>query len=120
MAQSIEKTTTVSKEVSSQVADDPMSIVHSDNPRMVLVTTLLNDKNYLIWSRSMRRALAVKNKEEFIDRVIAEQQDEPARRKWKRVDELVCSWLINSMSKELAETFVYCTSARALWVELEQ
>lgn len=33
---------------------------------------------------------------------------------------MVTSWIINSMSKEIADTFMYCASARKLWLELEE
>lgn len=91
---------------SSQNQDDPMLIQNSDTPRMSLVTVLLNKSNYLNWSRTIRRALAAKNKLGFFNGEISKPTDENMRSKWKRVDELVCSWIINSMQKEIAETFV--------------
>lgn len=30
------------------------------------------------------------------------------------------SYIINLMTKEIAKTFVYCTSAKKLWMELEE
>lgn len=33
---------------------------------------------------------------------------------------MVTSWIINSMTKEIVETFIYCTLARKLWLELEE
>lgn len=64
--------------------------------------------------------MAAKNKLGFVDGSIEEPEKEPERGKWRRVDEMVSSWIINSMSNEIAETFVYCTSARRLWQELEE
>ncbi|XP_058005416.1 uncharacterized protein LOC131181386 [Hevea brasiliensis] len=38
--------------------------------------------------------------------------------KWKRCDYMVTSWILNSMSKELVEAFIYTASARELWNEI--
>lgn len=39
----------------------------NENPALVLVTPLLDDKNYHSWARSMHIALIFKNKDKFID-----------------------------------------------------
>lgn len=41
---------------------DPLTLHHSDTPGLVLVSTLLNGRNYGEWCRSMRRSLSAKNK----------------------------------------------------------
>ncbi|KAL0349701.1 UNVERIFIED_CONTAM: hypothetical protein Sradi_4119300 [Sesamum radiatum] len=38
---------------------------------------------------------------------------------WQHADYMVISWLLNSISKEIAEAFIYTTSARDLWLALE-
>lgn len=68
----------------------------------------------------MKCALAAKNKLGFVNGGITEPEEEAARNTWKRVDEMVCSWIINSMNKGIAETYVYCTSARILRLDLEE
>lgn len=96
-------------------AKDPLTLQNADHLGMVLVTALLTHSNFLTWSRSIRRALAAKNKLAFVNGEVAEPEKEPDRGKWRRADEMVTSWIINSMSKEIADTFVYCTSTRKLW-----
>ncbi|KAL0417202.1 UNVERIFIED_CONTAM: hypothetical protein Slati_3552100 [Sesamum latifolium] len=39
--------------------------------------------------------------------------------KWQRVDCMVVSWLLSSISKDIVEAFLYTTSAHELWKELE-
>ena len=46
---------------------NPFFLHHSDHPRIVLVTKLLNGDNYGTWSRSMSIALSAKNKTGFVD-----------------------------------------------------
>lgn len=87
---------------------------------MILVTVLLSDTNFLTWSQSIRRALAVKNKMGFINGAIPEPTTEPEKSMWKRIDEMVSAWILNFISKEIAETFIYSSSARKLWTDLEE
>lgn len=61
-----------------------------------------------------------KNKLGFMDGSITEPLEDSEIGKWRHVDEMVMEWIINSMVKEIAETFMYCTSARKLWIELEE
>lgn len=98
------KSSSVERRSSSslQIADDPMVIQHSDNMGMILVTVLLNDTNYLTWSRSVKRALVAKNNLGFVNGEVTEPKEEPAQSKWRRVDKMVNSWIINSMTKEIA------------------
>ncbi|XP_021626177.1 uncharacterized protein LOC110625005 [Manihot esculenta] len=37
---------------------------------------------------------------------------------WKRCDFMVTSWILNSISKELVDGFIYTASARDLWLEI--
>ncbi|KAF7148340.1 hypothetical protein RHSIM_Rhsim03G0137800 [Rhododendron simsii] len=37
---------------------------------------------------------------------------------WKRCDDMVSSWVMNALSKELASGAIYAESARELWVDL--
>lgn len=95
-------------------------LLASDNPCMMLVTIPLSKNNFLIWSRSIRRALAAKNKIGFINRAVPESAREPEQNAWKRNDEMVSSWIINSISKDIVETFVYASSTTRLWMDLEE
>lgn len=103
-----------------QSSDDPLKIQTSNNPAIALVTVLLTKMNYLMWSRSVRRALTAKNKLGFISGMMQEPAGEPEKSAWRRADEMVSSWIINSISKENAKTFVYSTSVRGLWTNLEE
>lgn len=71
----------------TQNADDPMIMQNSDNPG-VLVIVLLTYSNFLTWSKSVKKALAAKNKLEFINGGIVEPMEEPSRSKYRRVDEM--------------------------------
>lgn len=102
-----------------QNLDDPLYMQTLDNPDMVLVTILLTNKNFLTWSWSIQRALTAKNKLGFINGTLCQPANEPERSKWRHANEMVSSWVINSM-KEIAKIFVYCTLARKLLIDLDE
>ncbi|KAF7840943.1 uncharacterized protein G2W53_003241 [Senna tora] len=93
---------------------------NSDHPGMALVNTILDGKNYFGWSIAVRTALEVKEKVGFIDGSLPEPQDPTEYKKWKAVDSMIKSWIRNSLTKELAETFVCCLSSKSLWDILEE
>ncbi|KAL0428387.1 UNVERIFIED_CONTAM: hypothetical protein Slati_3013500 [Sesamum latifolium] len=69
----------------------------------------------------MKIALGAKVKLGFINgscAMSAENDGEYAD--WKRVDCMVISWLLNSISKDIVDAFLYMSSARELWKELEE
>ncbi|KAL0441230.1 UNVERIFIED_CONTAM: hypothetical protein Sradi_0061900 [Sesamum radiatum] len=99
---------------------ETMKLQASDNPGMSLVSSLLNGKNYLPWSRSIRIALGAKMKLGFINgKSQKPNEDSDEYEQWVRNDCMVTSWILNSISKEIVETFLYVNSARELWTELE-
>ncbi|KAL0436992.1 UNVERIFIED_CONTAM: hypothetical protein Sradi_0407100 [Sesamum radiatum] len=97
-----------------------LKIQPSDNPGMSLVSTLLDGTNFLTWSRSVKIALGAKMKLSFIDGKIQKpEESEKGYEQWVRADCMVTSWILNSISKDIVESFLYTTTARELWVELE-
>ena len=65
--------TIVRNAVLQAVRDDsssPFYLHPSENPSLVLVTSLLTGMNYHTWSRAMRMALLLKNKLKFVDGTI--------------------------------------------------
>ncbi|KAL0453633.1 UNVERIFIED_CONTAM: hypothetical protein Slati_1341400 [Sesamum latifolium] len=104
------------------MAQDPevLKVQPSDNPGMSLVSVPLDGNNFLSWSRSVRIALGAKMKLSFIN----EKGDKPEEtdesyEQWVRADCMVTSWILNSIFKDIVESFMYTTTARELWVELE-
>ncbi|KAF7821971.1 uncharacterized protein G2W53_027426 [Senna tora] len=97
----------------------PWALLNSDQPGMSLVVSQLTSTNFLGWSTAIKTALEAKGKLGFIDRSIEEPTDEEDYWKWKKADSMVKSWIVNSMTKELADFFVYCRTTRELWDELE-
>ncbi|KAJ8750937.1 hypothetical protein K2173_016118 [Erythroxylum novogranatense] len=93
----------------------------SDYPGMSLVVAVLNGNNFLSWSRSVKIALGAEMKLGFVDGTCQKPSSGSAEYdKWVRTDYMVRLWLLNSMSKDIVEAFIYTNSARELWSELEE
>ncbi|KAL0303006.1 UNVERIFIED_CONTAM: hypothetical protein Sradi_6168700 [Sesamum radiatum] len=61
-----------------------------------------------------------KDEMSFIDGKIQKpEESEKGYEQWVRADCMVTSWILNSISKDIVESFLYTTTARELWVELE-
>ncbi|KAF7800953.1 uncharacterized protein G2W53_044551 [Senna tora] len=91
------------------------TLQNSDQPGMALVSSHLNGSNYLSWSLAVRTALEAKYKLGFVDGSIKTPENPIEFKKWKPVDSMIKSWLTNSLTKELSESFIFCNSAKELW-----
>ncbi|XP_065874722.1 uncharacterized protein [Euphorbia lathyris] len=113
-----------SRHRSSYVQDDhtySLQLTAADNPGTVLVTVPLNGSNYVTWRRAMLLALSTKEKLDFVlSDDFTPSKTSPDFHKWHRADCMVMSWILNAISKDLADAFVFSSSARTLWKELEQ
>ncbi|XP_015164044.1 uncharacterized protein [Solanum tuberosum] len=93
----------------------------SDIPGMNLVSTVFDGRSYGGWRRAVIIALSAKNKLGFIDGSleVPADTDLKMKRAWSRCNDMVLSWLLNSLSKEIAESVLYSHSAKVLWSDLE-
>jgi hypothetical protein len=105
-----------------QANTDSIYYVHpSEGPNSVVVTPPLTGSNYLAWSRSMKRALGAKNKFAFIDgSVPIPPFDDLNRNAWERCNHLIHSWILNSVSPQIAQTIVFHEYAIDVWIELQE
>ncbi|XP_022883901.1 uncharacterized protein LOC111400747 [Olea europaea var. sylvestris] len=110
--------------VSKSSIDDPSSpyfLYHSDSPRLVLVSQQLVGDNYASLSRAMMIALSVKNKTIFINGSIIEPDDGDPEllNAWIRNNNIVISWILNSVSKEISASVIYATTTYEIWNDLK-
>ena len=86
------------------------------NPNQRLSSVLLNGFNYLPWSRAVSLALGGRSKLGFINGSIAAPEAcSSGYESWLSKDQLVMTWLLNSMERKLAEIFCYSESSLKLW-----
>ena len=79
-------------------ANHPLYLQNSDNPGIPLVTQLLTDQNFHQWSRSVSIALNAKMKLGLINGTVPTPLvTAPQFAMWSRCNDMVLSWLLNSM-----------------------
>ncbi|KAM1263124.1 hypothetical protein ACFX13_028838 [Malus domestica] len=76
---------------------------------------LLNEFNYLPWSRAVSLALRERSKLGFINESSEPPEStSPTYDTWHTTDQLIMSWLLNSMEPKLSEFFSYSESSLLL------
>lgn len=70
----------------------------------------------------MRIAMSVKNKLGFIDGMLEKPgaSDQIALNSWTRNNNMVISWILNSVSREIATSVIYTDSAHEIWTDLRE
>ena len=113
----------VSNESNSNVIDqfNPYFINSSDNPSSVLVTTVFDGTGFNSWKRSMIISLSAKNKIGFVDGSISKPATTASNySNWHRANSMVISWLLNSLSRDIADSVLFLQTAAEIWSELNQ
>jgi hypothetical protein len=100
--------------------NDPHYVHHSDSPTMVLVTPLLSGDNYGTWLRAITMALRAKNKLGFVDGTLTKPTSSNDLSQWERCNDLVCSWILNSVTGEIRSSILYAETAREIWLDLSE
>ncbi|KAK0598594.1 hypothetical protein LWI29_036139 [Acer saccharum] len=118
------------KEIVNSNADSSRSNIsnpyfthHSDHPGLVLISKPLNGENYSTWKRAMTLALNSKNKLGFVDGSInspSKTADPENYAAWSRCNDMVHSWIINTLSPEISDSVIYYTTANEVWEDLRE
>ena len=68
----------------------------------------------------MQLAISIRNKLEFLDGSISKHSsfDLTLYNAWQRNNNIVISWILNSVSKEISYSILYRESASAIWNDL--
>lgn len=85
------------------------------NPNQSLWFALLNELNFLPWSRAVTLALGGKSKLSFIRDNKISDDSSAEYESWLSKDQFVMSWLLNSMEPKILEIFSYSESFYHLW-----
>ncbi|XP_075080470.1 uncharacterized protein LOC142165975 [Nicotiana tabacum] len=99
---------------------DPLYLHPSDNPSTMLVSIPFDEIGYIFWRCSVLRRLSIKNKLGFVSGECKQPNlQSPNYRQWERCDNMVTLWILNSLSKEIADSVEYVSDVAELWKELE-
>ena len=102
---------------------NPYFIHHSDHSGLVLISKPLNGDNYSGWKRAMTLALNSKNKLRFVDGSIKSPsiiEDPESYAIWSRCNDMVHSWIINTVNSEIADSIIYYPTAYEVWEDLRE
>jgi hypothetical protein len=105
----------------TQDLSSPYYVHPSDGPHSVAIKPQLNTSNYQAWARAMRRGLGGKNKYQFVDGTIPPPTfDDLNFSAWERCNNLIHSWIMNSVSDNIAQSIVYIDNVLDVWNELKE
>lgn len=115
MGEKVESTTTVTNAAATIISESEA------NPNMGLCSVLLNGSNYIPWSRAVTLALGGKSKLGYNNgKIPAPDDGDPKFEERLSKDQLVMSWIFNSMGPRVAEIFSYSDSSQNLWESLKE
>ncbi|KAK6775231.1 hypothetical protein RDI58_026232 [Solanum bulbocastanum] len=104
----------------AQDSSNAMYMHPSKSAGSSITPVVFDGTGYRSWRRGILRALSVKNKMGFINGKIPKPDvTSPTFAQWERCDDMVTSWLLNSLSKDIADSLQYVNNAKELWDELE-
>ncbi|XP_028112449.1 uncharacterized protein LOC114310605 [Camellia sinensis] len=98
--------------------NDRFLVHHSDSPTAVLVSPLLSRDNYGTWIHAMTMVLRTKNKIGFVDESIEQPKDFEELHQWERCNDLVGSWILNSIGSKIHESILYAETVREISLDL--
>lgn len=100
--------------------ENPYYLHSTDHAGLVLVTDrLTSGSEFHLWRRSICMALNVRNKLGFIDGTIPKPF--PGHRdsgSWSRCNDMVATWLMNSVSKKIGQSLLFMSTAESIWKNL--
>ncbi|XP_075659220.1 uncharacterized protein LOC142629121 [Castanea sativa] len=80
---------------------------------------LIGPENYLSWSRAVLLSLSGRNKFGFLDGSISTSDlSHPLYHAWHIANTTIISWMVNSLSEDLATSVMYIHTARDLWIDM--
>ncbi|XP_013617050.1 PREDICTED: uncharacterized protein LOC106323480 [Brassica oleracea var. oleracea] len=100
--------------------ENPYYLHHTDHPGLVLVSDRLTTAaEFHSWRRSMRMALNVRNKLGFVDgTILRPSPDHRDYGVWSRCNDIVATWLMNSVSKKIGQSLLFISTAEGIWNNL--
>ena len=102
-------------------ASNLYNLHHSDHPGMVPVSKVLEEDNYNTWSRAMRISLSAKNKIGFVTGSIKSPPlTNDSFSSWRQCNDMVISWLLNSIHPDIANSVIYAETAVEIWADLQE
>lgn len=100
--------------------DDPLYLHPSDNSVIaIIIFKFLGTENFRVWKSSMSRTLKAKNKIGLVDGTeLKDKKDMVRSPTWDRVNVVVCSEILNSVSESIYIGHASSEFALDIWIQL--
>lgn len=99
----------------------PLYVHPSDSPSSQLVSIPFNGSRFVLWRSSMFTSLSVNNKLGILDRRISQPSPNSTYYPyWERCNDMVKSWIINFVSREIATSVMYFKTAKAVEKDINE
>ena len=90
--------------LAASISNNAFYMHPSESAGSAITPLVFDGTGYRSWRGGILRALSVKNKTGFINgKNVRPSPDSAAFAQWERCDDMVTSWLLNSLSKDLAD-----------------
>ncbi|KAL5562858.1 hypothetical protein UlMin_032605 [Ulmus minor] len=100
-------------------SSSPYFLHNGDHPGLNLVSNPLNGANFHTWHRAMLMALNAKNKIGFVDGTISiPLSTDLIFNAWSRCNSMISSWIINAVTRDIADSLLYLDSVYEIWRDL--
>ena len=97
----------------------PYYLTNGDNPGAAIISETLDGTNYNIWNLAITIALDAKNKLAFVDGSLPRPpESHPHYRIWSRCNNMVKSWILNSVTKPIYGSILRFNDASKIWKDL--
>ncbi|GJZ83071.1 cysteine-rich receptor-like protein kinase 8 [Tanacetum coccineum] len=102
-------------------SNHPLYLHQTDHPGLILISKkLTGSDNYSSWKRSLMIALNAKNKMKIIIREFVEpRMDSELRALWERTNDMLISWILNTVKQENSLVEIYYQKIKGLWDEFD-
>ncbi|VFQ83399.1 unnamed protein product [Cuscuta campestris] len=108
----------------TRLIHDPSSIYYlhpSEGPGNSLTKYLLKSDNFDIWEKAIRNALGGRGKSVFLSPGgIPKPTDEHELSAWSANNQIICSWIFNSVDESIQPSIVSHSVASVLWEDLKK
>ncbi|KAG7599299.1 Reverse transcriptase RNA-dependent DNA polymerase [Arabidopsis suecica] len=100
--------------------ENPYYLHSADHAGLVLVSDRLTTaSDFHSWRRSILMALNVRNKLGFINGTISKPpEDHRDFGAWSRCNDIVSTWLMNSVDKKIGQSLLFIATAQGIWNNL--
>ena len=114
----------IESSISSGATSDPEPPITSNNggtdgphiSHLPITGHKLNGQNYLAWSQSVMMYICGKGKDDYLTgAVMTPKKGDHKYKGWKAENNMVMSWLINSMNNDIGENFLLYETAQEIW-----